>query len=215
MNVDSMSCQQYFNEETSYSEDSVYLTPETSFTDSIFHKDYDCKSFEALDWIPEKAGSHIEPRFENNVSRKIEYESGFTLDKKNIVCSTERIKRRRKSSGTRTPLKCIANVSNFNDSNQFSTEIIYSNKENNASELHAKTNVVPQFKKLSERNVSSSKSTRCNVLRRMKLLQNFKSKYANRKENNVSSNSEDVLIRTPKPNYGSISHANEEVEVSV
>lgn len=214
--------QQVHDEETSSSEDSVYFTPEVSFTHSIIPAisstpaatQVTLSDFQSVYQTPKKTSvrSFLNERLSSS-GRKLILDA--MNEKENISCSklaksSVSVSLRHPAS---TPLKCVTNTAT---SARISSDIPVTVKSHTKYNSVIDTNILST--KLNNVKKSESRSRR-SFLQRLGVSRKSTSKYKVLKESLVSDVSlndsdEAIVIRVPKKNYGTICCEKSNIESS-
>lgn len=215
--------QQVHDEETSSSEDSVYFTPEVSFTHSIIPAisstpaatQVTLSDFQSVYQTPKKTSvrSFLNERLSSS-GRKLILDA--MNEKENISCSklaksSVSVSLRHPAS---TPLKCVTNTAT---SARISSDIPVTVKSHTKYNSVIDTNILST--KLNNVKKSESRSRR-SFLQRLGVSRKSTSKYKVLKESLVSDVSlndsdEAIVIRVPKKNYGTICCEKSNIEVII
>lgn len=215
--------QQFHDEETSSSEDSVYFTPEISFTHSVIPPisstpagiQLTSSDFQSVYQTPKKTSvrSFLTERLSSS-GRKLILDA--MNDKENISCS--KLAKSSVSISSRhlasTPLKCITNIAT---SARIASDIPATVKSHTKRNSIIDTNIIST--KLNNVKKNESRSRR-SFLQRLGVNRKSTSKYKVLKESLVSDVSlndsdEAIVIRIPKKNYGTICCEKSNIEVII
>lgn len=195
---------QFFDKETSCSEDSVYVTPEASLTDSVFERYCPTpKSCDAFDWRYKKIHYfNTTLATKNKIHRRRKCVSDSIFDKENIVgCSPANVPR----SDARPSLKCISNLFNADQGvKTYQLEGISVEETVDSKPFVKPDIIVPRVENSNWRNVTVCRSADSNLFRGMKFLQRLKTKCEFEKKKDISDSIERIVIEIPKSNYGSV-----------